>query len=136
MRPIHLFATVLAALLVGTLTVAAPRINIPGLRTVADEGTPLTFRQTLNFEGAGVTCADDTTQTTCTIPGGGGASPLTTKGDLYTFTTVDARLPVGTDGLCLTANSAQATGLEWATCAAGGSGLTFGEVQRLVFMGQ
>ena len=40
-------------------------------------------------------------------------SPLTTKGDLFTFTTVDARLGVGTNGYILSANSATATGLEW-----------------------
>jgi hypothetical protein len=43
-----------------------------------------------------------------------GISPLTTKGDLYTYSTEDARLPVGANGQVLTANSAQATGLEWA----------------------
>lgn len=46
--------------------------------------------------------------------GGGGASPLTTKGDIYTYDTADARLPIGTDGQVLKANSATATGLEWA----------------------
>jgi hypothetical protein len=51
---------------------------------------------------------------------GGGASPLTTKGDLYTFSTVDARLGVGTNGHVLTADSAQATGLKWAAPASGG----------------
>jgi len=40
-------------------------------------------------------------------------TPLTTKGDLFTFTTVDARLGVGTNGQILSANSATATGLEW-----------------------
>jgi hypothetical protein len=40
-------------------------------------------------------------------------SPLTTKGDLYTFSTVDARLPVGTDGQILTANSSVPEGLSW-----------------------
>jgi hypothetical protein len=33
----------------------------------------------------------------------GGASPLTTKGDLYGFSTVDARLAVGTNGQVLSA---------------------------------
>lgn len=42
-----------------------------------------------------------------------GASPLTTKGDIYTFTTVDARLPIGTDGQVLKADSSAATGNSW-----------------------
>jgi hypothetical protein len=42
-------------------------------------------------------------------------TPLTTKGDLFTFTTVDARLGVGTNGQALVADSAEATGLKWAT---------------------
>jgi len=42
-------------------------------------------------------------------------TPLTTKGDLFTYTTADARLGVGTNGQILSANSAQATGLEWIT---------------------
>jgi len=48
------------------------------------------------------------------------ASPLTTKGDLYGFSTLDARIPIGTNNQVLTADSAQALGLKWATPAAGG----------------
>lgn len=44
---------------------------------------------------------------------GGGSSPLTTKGDLYTFSTTDARLPVGNDGDTLIPDSSEATGLKW-----------------------
>jgi len=50
----------------------------------------------------------------------GAVSPLTTKGDLYTFSTSDARLPVGTNGHTLVADSAEATGLKWAAPASGG----------------
>jgi len=46
-------------------------------------------------------------------------SPLTTKGDLYTFSTVDTRLPVGTNGQVLTADSVEVTGIKWATVGTG-----------------
>jgi hypothetical protein len=47
-------------------------------------------------------------------------TPLTTKGDLFTFSTVDARLGVGTNGQTLVADSAEATGLKWATPTSAG----------------
>jgi len=50
----------------------------------------------------------------------GAVSPLTTKGDVYTFSTSDARLAVGANNTVLTADSAEATGLKWATPSAGG----------------
>jgi hypothetical protein len=48
-------------------------------------------------------------------------TPLTTKGDIFTFTTEDARLGVGANGTVLTADSAEATGLKWATPSSGSS---------------
>jgi hypothetical protein len=48
---------------------------------------------------------------------GGTASPLTTKGDLYGFSTTNARVAVGTNGQVLTADSTAATGVAWATAS-------------------
>jgi predicted secreted protein len=47
-------------------------------------------------------------------------TPLTTKGDLFTFSTVDARLGVGTNGQYLKADSTASTGLSWATLPSSG----------------
>ena len=55
----------------------------------------------------------------------GGSSPLTTKGDLYTYSTTDARLGVGTDGQILTADSTAATGIKWAAASGGTTFPTF-----------
>lgn len=45
--------------------------------------------------------------------------PLTTKGDLFGFDTTNARIPIGTNGQVLTADSAQSLGLKWATPSTG-----------------
>ena len=55
----------------------------------------------------------------------GAASPLTTKGDLYGFSTSDARIPIGANNTVLTADSTQSLGLKWATPAVASSALTF-----------
>ncbi len=45
--------------------------------------------------------------------------PLTTLGDLITFSNKPVRLPVGTDGQILSANSTETTGLEWINAGRG-----------------
>lgn len=50
-----------------------------------------------------------------------GSSPLTTKGDLYGYSTTNARVPVGTNGQVLTADSTQSLGVKWATPSSGGA---------------
>lgn len=48
------------------------------------------------------------------------SSPLTTKGDVWGYSTLDARIPIGTNGQVLTADSAQTLGLKWATVTGSG----------------
>lgn len=49
----------------------------------------------------------------------GNISPLTTKGDVLGFDTANNRIPVGTNGQVLTADSTQALGLKWASATGG-----------------
>ena len=62
-------------------------------------------------------------------------SPLTTKGDLHTFDTADTRLPVGTDGQILSADSAEGTGLKWIPNTGGGGPVDLGDLADVVFSG-
>lgn len=68
-----------------------------------------------------------TSASTVTATGGGGgtaSSPLTTKGDIWGFSSVDARIPIGTDTYVLTADSSQTLGLKWAPAATGTGSVT------------
>jgi hypothetical protein len=55
----------------------------------------------------------------------GAPSPLTTKGDVYTYSTADARIAVGANDTVLTADSSTATGLKWAAPSSGGMTLLY-----------
>lgn len=54
----------------------------------------------------------------------GSSTPLTTKGDLYGFSTLDARVPIGANDTVLTADSTQSLGLKWAAAASPSYGWT------------
>lgn len=49
-------------------------------------------------------------------------TPLTTKGDVLGYSSVAARIPVGSDGEVLTADSTQPLGVKWASTGGGGGG--------------
>lgn len=50
---------------------------------------------------------------------GGGSSPLTTKGDIFGFSNANARIPVGSNGQVLTADSANVLGVSWQNASGG-----------------
>lgn len=85
-------------------------------------------RKQAGQHGGGTTVSAGTNITLTQLPdgttridaSGSGSSPLTTKGDLYGYSTQDARIPVGANGTVLTADSAEALGVKWATVSGTG----------------
>jgi hypothetical protein len=104
----------------GTVTSVATAGLISG-GTITTSGTITTLMNTNKLVGRGslgagvmeeITLGTGLSLTGTTL-NASGASPLTTKGDLYTFDTANTRLPVGLDTQVLLADSATATGLKW-----------------------
>ncbi len=52
------------------------------------------------------------------VSGTGLTSPLTTKGDIWGYSSTNARIPVGANGQVLTADSTQTLGVKWAAIPA------------------
>lgn len=73
---------------------------------------------------------------TAKTPAFNALSPLTTKGDLIAFDNINnVRLPVGTDGLVLTADSTQSSGLNWVAIPGGtGSTLSSGSLDANTYV--
>lgn len=88
---------------------------------ITSTGSPITTSGTITIDLA--TVGSSGTFETVTVDAYGrvtsGVNILTTKGDLYTFGTSSIRLPVGTDGQFLSADSTTPTGLKWTSPATG-----------------
>lgn len=71
------------------------------------------------WNGTTIAIANGGTGQTTASAAFGALSPLTTKGDLHGYDTANNRIPIGTNGQVLTADSAQTLGLKWATASPG-----------------
>lgn len=122
-------ATLTNKTLDGATNTITGSIDANARTSIAKAGVETAKRRRINFiEGSNVTIttADDgageKVDVTIAAASGGGGSPLTTKGDIHTFSTVDARLPVGSNDQTIIADSAQTTGVKWGTLPVAGGG--------------
>lgn len=81
----------------------------------SDPGTCAVGELFVNTTSGAVLKICSATNTWTAVSGGGGSLSVTTKGDLQTYDTAAARLPVGTDGQAIVADSTAGTGLKWQT---------------------
>lgn len=95
-----------------------PLVN-PAVTSLSKAGSALLRNAVTLTGGTNVTLTQSGQD--ISIAATGGTSPLTTKGDIYTYTNADARLAVGTNGQILSADSGETTGLKWITSSASGA---------------
>jgi len=99
-------------LYIDDISVSGSKLNTNGSLLIGGPSGPVINTLTA---GSNITITNGNGTITIAATGGGGASPLTTKGDLYTYSTTDDRLGIGANGTILIADSAQATGNKWTT---------------------
>lgn len=97
----------------GDLTGSLPNPALAGTGVTPGSYGSNTQVPVLTIDSKGRVTAASTTPVSSGGGGGGITSPLTTKGDVWVYSTVDTRLPVGSNGQALVAASGQATGLQW-----------------------
>lgn len=113
--------------LVLTNATALPGGQITGSQSIPPSTLPLATTSAFGAfkpDGSTITCSVGVCSSS------GGSTPVTTKGDLYGFTTVPARVPVGSNGAILTADSTQADGVNWVVPASGSGALVFTNIPR------
>lgn len=103
----------------GTNVVIAPAGTLTGTTLAANiVSSSLTSVGTITtgvWNGTTIAIANGGTGQTSASAAFGALSPLTTKGDILGYSTLNARIPVGTNGQVLTADSGQALGVVWST---------------------
>lgn len=106
---------------VGLVNVVASvtRGHFGGTHTVAKQATDIGASRVVGAFCEFLTAG--TTPDAYLFPTTNGASVLTTKGDLWGYSTTDARIAVGANGYVLTADSTQSLGVKWAAAGASGS---------------
>lgn len=104
----------------GSGTVTSVAMSVPAFLSVS--GSPITTSGTLavTLSGTALPIANGGTGQVTASAAFSALSPLTTKGDILVYDAANTRLPVGTNGQVLSADSTQTTGLKW--IAAAGSG--------------